>query len=55
MANMRLYEPVTYMTPSSTSGCVSCPRIFSPPNEKAQAGTRRETFSLVISFNGLKR
>jgi hypothetical protein len=42
-----------YITPSLTSGWVSWPRIFSPPSDIAQAGTRPPTLSLLIVLSGL--
>jgi len=50
-ANRREYDAVTNILPLWITGCASCPRCFSPPNENAHAGTRRAALAVVTCLS----
>jgi hypothetical protein len=49
---MREYDAVTNILPLWITGCDSCPRCFSPPNENDHAGTSLPTVLVLICDSG---
>ena len=51
-AYRREYDAVTNILPLWMTGCDSCPRCFSPPNENAHAGVSRATLLVFTCLSG---